>query len=275
MTSGLSPSYAQLGTPHCRKVVFTIISLAIIVFSIYGNSFDCSWHFDDEHTITINPNIHLKDISWKNIKKTFFSDQCNPNAIYRPVSCLSFALNYYWGRLDVFGFHLINVFIHFFTSIFLFLFIYNTLNLPSLRSKYAQDSYFIALLATVLWTINPIQTQALTYIVQRMASMAGMFYIMSMYFYVKARTADIKLIKILFFMLCFSCFILALGSKENAAMLPLSIFVFDFLILQENSREKAKKKPDGISSSCTCNPFAWPCILLFQKGQHIFIFRRL
>lgn len=235
-------SYNELSISYCRKVIFAIVALAAIIFIIYGNSFDCSWHFDDEANITDNPNLHLKEITWEHVKRTLFSDRNNPHVLYRPVACLSFGLNHYFGELDVFGYHLLNIFIHLISSIFLFLFIYHTLNLPSLKTKYATHSYSIALLSTILWAINPIQTQAVTYIVQRMASLAGMFYIMSMYFYLKFRTTETGDKKVFFLILCLVSFVMAFGSKENAAILPLSIFLYEILLLQEITVKNIRKK---------------------------------
>jgi tetratricopeptide (TPR) repeat protein/fumarate reductase subunit D len=226
-------AYKPQTLTYCRHVLFAFITLGIIVFMIYSNSFNCSWHFDDEHTITDNPNIHMKDLSWDSLKRAFHSDQNHPQRIYRPVSCLSFALNYYLGGLDVSGYHLVNISIHFITAVFLFLFIYQTLNLPLLRDRYAEKAYFIALFSTVLWAINPVQGQAVTYIVQRMASMAGMFYIMSMYLYLKARTAENNLSRFIFYFLGISAFLLGLGSKENAVMVPFSLALFEVFLLQE------------------------------------------
>ncbi|HUT70510.1 MAG TPA: tetratricopeptide repeat protein [Desulfatiglandales bacterium] len=234
-------SNAKPSLTHCRVVVFSFVALLIIVFSIYGNSLDCSWHFDDEANITDNPNLHLKEITWQNLKRALFSDRNNPTILYRPVACLTFALNHYFGGLNVFGYHLINVLTHLLSSIFLFLFIYHTVNLPSIKTRYAADSYFIALLATTLWAINPIHTQAVTNIVQRMASLAGMFYIMSMYFYLRARTTDTNPKKVLLFITCFISFLMALGSKENAAMLPVSIFLYEILLIQEITGEKLRR----------------------------------
>ena len=234
-------SHAAGSLSYCRIVVFSIIALTVLIFSTYGNSFDCSWHFDDEPNVTDNPNLHLKEITWENLKRALYSDRNNPTVLYRPVACLTFALNHHFGGLEVFGYHLVNIFIHLVSSIFLFLFIYNTLNLPSLRTKYASKSYFIALLATTLWAINPVQTQAVTYIVQRMASLAGMFYIMSMFFYLKVRTVHTSDRKVLFLILCIVFFLMALGSKENAAMLPLSIFLYEILLIQEITGEKLRR----------------------------------
>jgi protein O-mannosyl-transferase len=221
---------------HCRKLVFAILSLAIILLGVYGNSFDCSWQFDDAPNITDNPNLHMTKVSWEQINRALKSDRNNPHFFYRPVACLSFALNHYFGGLDVFGYHLVNLIIHFLSSVFLFLFIFNTLHLPSLRERYASNAYAVALLATVLWAINPIQTQAVTYIVQRMASLAAMFYILSMYFYLKARTATHAKSKVAFFASSGLSFLLALGSKENAAMLPMSLFLYEAIVIQEKTK---------------------------------------
>ena len=231
----------EMNVSSCHKKIFAITALFIIILIIYSNTFHASWHFDDEPNITDNPNLHLKEITWENVKRTIFSDRNNPDIPYRPVACLSFALNHYFGGLDVFGYHLVNISIHLLSSIFLFLFIYHTLNLPSLKTKYASHSYSIALLATILWTINPVHTQAITYLVQRMASMAGMFCIMSMYFYLKARTTEPGGKKLLFLILCFVSFAMALGSKENSAILPLSIFLYEILLLQKITGQNLRK----------------------------------
>jgi len=220
---------------HCRKLVFAFLSLAIILLAVYSSSFDCSWQFDDEPNITDNPNLHLQEITWQGIKQSLFSDRNKPHSLYRPVACLSFALNHYFSGLDVFGYHLVNLIIHFLSSVFLFLFVFNTLNLPSLRKSYASNAYAISLVASVLWAINPIQTQAVTYIVQRMAALAAMFYILSMYFYLKARTASRPGSRAAFFLSCGLSFLLALGSKENAVMLPLSLFLYEAIVIQEDT----------------------------------------
>ena len=241
MHHGSLDGCGQRSISYCRKVVFAIVALAIIIFSVYANTLDSSWHFDDDINITDNPSLHMRELSWKNIKGALFSGRADPSVLYRPVACLTFALNYYFGELDVFGYHLVNIFIHFLASVFLFLFIYHTLNLPSIRRRYADNAYPIALLATLLWAINPVQTQAVTYLVQRMASLAGMFYIMSMYFYLKARMHVKGGQKVPLFMLSFFLFFLALGSKENAVMLPLVLLLYEILLLQGITQENLRK----------------------------------
>lgn len=220
---------------HCRKLVFAFLSLAALILLIYSNSFNCSWQFDDEPNITDNTNIHLEEISWHGIKQAIFSNARNPNFPYRPVACLSLALNYYFGQKEVLGYHIVNTSIHYFSAILLFLFIHSTLNSPKLKYKYSTDSYSLALITTVFWTINPVQVQAITYIVQRMASLAGLFFIMTMYFYLKGRVSDTPRQAHIYFALSILSFLMAIGSKENAAILPLVIFAYEILIIQENT----------------------------------------
>jgi tetratricopeptide (TPR) repeat protein len=248
-----------------------VITLSLLILSTYSNSFDCSWHFDDEPNITDNPNLHLKEITWQSLKRALYADDNNPTVPYRPVACLTLALNYYFGELNVFGYHLVNLIIHITSSIFLFLFIYHTLNLPSLRARYAPQSYFIALLATTLWAINPLQTQAVTYIVQRMASLAGMFYIMSMYFYLKARTGDMNHKKILLFITCFISFLMAFGSKENAVMAPLSMLLYEIVILHEDSRSYLRRYRGAFLIVCVVTVSVGLLYMYFKTGN-IFTF---
>jgi len=74
-----------------------------------------------------------------------------------------------------------------------------------------------------------------------MASMAGMFFIMSMFFYLKGRTQPAKMKKIAWFSLCIISGLLSAASKENAAMLPLVLYLFDIILLQGVSARKIKK----------------------------------
>jgi tetratricopeptide (TPR) repeat protein len=225
---------------YMKRYLFTFFSLFIILLLSYSNSFDCSWHFDDYINITENPNIQIKQFTPDNVEKIFLSIM-GTGKISRPVSYLSFALNYYFDGLNVFGYHLVNFLIHFLSSVFVFLFIFNTLKLPLLKETYEKYAYSVALLSTIFWAVNPVQVTAVTYIVQRMASMAGLFFIMSMYFYLKFRTSPSSFLKYVHLFLCFASAALSIGSKENAAMLPASIYLYDLFFIQGLTADNVKK----------------------------------
>jgi tetratricopeptide (TPR) repeat protein len=226
--------------PDFRKHAFAFISLFVLILIIYGNSFNGAWQFDDFRSIVNNPQIHLKTLSWPEIKNAFFA---TPQDIIlgRSVAMFSFALNYYAGGLNVFGYHLVNILIHIVASFFLYLLVYHTLNLPLLKEKYQQSSYAIALLAAVLWASSPLHVNAVTYIVQRMASLSGMAYIMSMFFYLKARTSQDTSRMIVFFLLCCVAGGMAIGSKANAVMLPIVMILYDLFLIQGVTSDNLKK----------------------------------
>lgn len=220
--------------------------LFAVLITLYGNSFDCSWHYDDAVNILENKNIRIGNLSWAEIEKTFYSWAEIKRNLYgpvdsyavwsRPLAYLSFAVNYYFGGYNVFGYHVVNFSIHYLAAVFLFLFVHNLLQLPLLKEKYGSYAYSAALLSAFLWAIHPIQVPAVTYIVQRMASMVSLFYIMAMYLYLKGRTSPIVPRAVVFYSLCCLSFLLALGSKQNAAMLPVSLLLFDLFFIQGISR---------------------------------------
>ncbi|MDQ5985971.1 MAG: hypothetical protein CSYNP_01689 [Syntrophus sp. SKADARSKE-3] len=226
--------------PCKNKYLSILFFFSIFLFVIYSNSFDCSWHYDDYANIVTNSSIHISDLSWQSIEKGFYGVIDSPRW-QRPVAYFSFALNYYVGGLNVFGYHIVNFLIHLLTAFFLFLFVYNTLQLDLIRASYKESAYSIALLSAFLWAINPVQVTSVTYIVQRMASMVALFYIMTMFFYLKGRTSDDLWEKRIYFFLAFLAGVLAVGTKENAALLPVSIFLYDLLLIQGVTKENIKK----------------------------------
>ena len=213
-----------------KKYSFIAISLLLIIVSLYGNSLHNSWHFDDYNNIVNNPNIKLDRLTWDGLKIAL---QGIPGeSIPRPLSYLTFALNYYWGGLDVYGFHIVNILIHYLAAIGLFFLLHEILNLPLIRGKYPGNAYDIALLSSVLWAIHPVQVTGVTYLVQRMTSLCALFYVVAMLFYVKARTAGKMSRVVLYGIVCLIAAILALVSKENAAMLPVSLFLMDLCFIR-------------------------------------------
>jgi tetratricopeptide (TPR) repeat protein len=214
---------------------FPFISLFLTLLIIYGNSFYGDWHFDDYGNILDNPGIRLQALDWSGISKTMHGP------LQRPVAYLSFAINYYFGGLNVVGYHIVNILIHYLASVFLFLFIYKTLKLPINERKYDGIAYDVALLASFLWAINPVFVTSVSYIVQRMASLTGLFYIMAMYFFLQGRMSESKCRSIIFYISCGLSALLAFGTKENAFMLPLAIYLYDLFLIQGLDRERLRR----------------------------------
>jgi tetratricopeptide (TPR) repeat protein len=225
--------------PDVRKYLFAFFSLGIALLIIYSNSFYGEWHFDDFDNIVWNRDIQITSFTWDSLDRCFHGMDY-PYWI-RPLSYLSFALNYHYDGLNVVGYHLVNFAIHFLAAGFLFLFLFKTLQLPLLKDRYGANAYSIALLATFLWALNPIQVSTVSFIVQRMAGMSGLFTIMVLYFYLSARTAEKRSHALGLFVVCTVLALLGFATKENTAMLPFTLFLFDLFLIQGISKETLRK----------------------------------
>lgn len=211
------------------KLFFHIVLLITVISAAYATSLKSSWHFDDNGNIVENPRIHIRNLSWGELSKAVYSP-LGENKITRPVALLSFALNYYYNGLDPVGYHVVNIVIHIITALFVYLVFFHTCRIlgPSEKDCKGSIEYLdIALLGAALWALHPIQTQAVTYIVQRMASMATMFYMAAFYCYLQFRLRDNAPCKIVFLLLSFVSWLLALGCKENALILPLALIAYE------------------------------------------------
>jgi len=247
-----------MSSPYLKSSTYKNYSacalLFFIILIIYSNSFHSSWHLDDYHNIIKNPSLHLETLSYESIIKTFHasydSGQYLGNRIFRPIPCFTFALNWYFDKNNVVGYHIVNIFFHLITSFFLYFTVLNLLKAPNLKDKYKGNEQFLALLSATLWAINPIQVQAVTYIVQRMAAMAAMFYILSILLYIKARIETSKKKRIIFFLLCSISFLGGIASKENAALIPLSLMLIELIFFQDINRPEIKKYLLYISLLC-------------------------
>ena len=231
-------AFSRTKSPRCFFAFF-LIFLACI--SAYSNSFNASWHLDDRPNIIENTNIHLKEISLSELSRaSVFSqnDSSSQTGIrFRPVATVSFALNWYAGTDQVLGYHIVNVGVHILCAWVLFCLLQSLFRTPNLSGCCKGDEQNIALLAAVLWVIHPIQTQAVTYIVQRMTLLATLFYISGLLCFIHGRIRTERVPRLGLFSGCFLCLLLALGSKENAVTFPLSLVLVEIVFFKNLSVE--------------------------------------
>ncbi len=207
--------------------VLFIFFLAGLIFLVYSSNLDGPFIFDDSR-IQNNPQLHVTDLSLHNLIKAGF--ESSPKT--RPVAYISFALNYYFHDFQTQGYHLVNICIHALAAILLFLLIRTTLGLEPLRAKYGPHTW-LPFAAALIWAVHPLQTQSVSYIIQRMNSLSAMFYIMSVYLYARGRLASVPGRKWLLVSGAVLAGLLALGSKETAATLPFFIFLYEWFFFQD------------------------------------------
>lgn len=216
-----------------------LLLLAFLATLIYSNTFSVPFYFDDKYNIV--GNAWIKDPS----NLLDFSGT-------RYVGFLTFALNYHFGRLHIFGYHLINLLIHILNGFLvcrLVLLLFRAVHgSPSTaddnsqlmtRNSQLASAPWIALATALLFITHPIQTQAVTYIVQRFASLVTLFYLLTVVCYLKWRLAapDTRG-RYLWYTGAFLSTILAMKTKENGFTLPLMLLLVEFVFFRPLNKKR-------------------------------------
>lgn len=200
------------------KELMCIILLVVAIVLTYGHTLDVPWYYDDFHNIVDNP--ALRKINFEQFWHS------------RGLVNITFSLNYAIHGLNLPGYHLVNILFHLLTSLFVFL----------VAKRIFKDSPWWACCVALLFALHPLQTQAVTYVVQRMATMAGLFFFLSLYLYVRGRErAGLHRSGWPFWIGAWLCGALAVLCKENAATLPAAIVLFE-LFYSDGRRCPLSKK---------------------------------
>jgi len=189
---------------------FACFLITLVAVVIYSNTYKVPFVFDG--TVQIEDKVQIRDL------KNYLS----PSVLLsrRPMVEATFALNYRFGRLDLFDYHLVNVLVHVINGFLVYFLAFNVFKrlYSSSRQQFAPIAAstsranpkqgtartrratksekraasqslipLMSLFAALIFVAHPIQTQAVTYIVQRYTSMAAMFYLASVLLYIKAR----------------------------------------------------------------------------------------
>jgi tetratricopeptide (TPR) repeat protein len=217
-----TPSPDRFSAVRTGAAVILIAALALLV---YANTFTTPFVFDDLPNITENPHVRMTAANLDSVLDVLKSP-C-PN---RPIANLTVALNYYFHGYDVRGYHALNLLIHVITALLVLLVGRQTLRFCGTKS------ILVPTLAAALWMVSPVHTQSVTYIVQRMNSMAAMFFMLAMFFYIQARmqphTGRGHVRRMIFFSICRTAGLCGLASKELTATLPIILFLYEWYFFQ-------------------------------------------
>jgi len=155
-----------------------VLSIAGATALAYSNTLHASFHFDDHRNIVSNERLRDLGNLW-------------PPSDSRWLGTLSFALNYRIGGLDVFGYHVANLLIHACNALLVCWLAATTLRTPALRRAEASPLLrrYLPVASGLLFAVHPVQTQAVTYVVQRYASLATLFFLLALVLYGEARSS--------------------------------------------------------------------------------------
>lgn len=183
----------------------------------YGNGLHGPFVFDDARSIEENQSIrHL----WP-VTRVLASERNSPVAA-RPLTNLSLALNYAVGHLAVTGYHVTNVMLHVLASLVLFAVLRRLFAMLG-RAPRGATTNAAALIAALLWSVHPLNSETVDYITQRTESLAGLFWLCTVYCAI--RYLDRRQLR---WMLCAAAaHVLGVASKESAVTAPLVVLLYD------------------------------------------------
>lgn len=218
--------------PRWLLPVAILALLAATVLS-YSPGLHGPFLFDDNSSITDNPALHLAGFAPHDLMHAAFSS--HSGLLFRPISMLSFAFNYYLFGNDVFSFKLTNVIVHCINALLILWLTYRLL--LNCRRRFQlnwtdNQLTWVAVVVAAAWALHPLNLTSVLYVVQRMTSLAALFTLAGMlaYLYGRERMQAGKTGWPLVWILTPLFGVLGLLCKEDAALLPLYLLVIEWLI---------------------------------------------
>lgn len=208
-------------------------------FIAYFNSISSPFVFDDFGNIVDNLAIRSFK-SFPNIMQFFgFTiDREIALGYNRPIGILTFCLNYAIHGLDHFGYHITNLLLHISNAMMVYLIFSRIQATPLMLSSAKNDPvdvksfWYLPLFAALVFISHPIQTQSVTYIVQRYVPLATFFYLGALILYEIYRSSQSQKIRTIAYIASLAATILAMGSKEIAFTLPVVILLYELMFYQ-------------------------------------------
>ena len=197
----------------------------------YGNSFTGSFIFDDEGFIVDNDVIPSPWPIRPLVASTGWES--------RLVVMLSLALNYALGGLDVFGYHLVNLAIHLLAGLTLFGLLRRTLKLVPQYSAEPIAADFLAVAVALIWLVHPLQTQSVTYVIQRTESLMGLFYLVCLYCVLRGSQASRSWP---WYVAAVAACWLGMGTKQVMVTAPVVVLLYDRTFLAGSWKEVLRRR---------------------------------
>ena len=216
----------------------------VIAFLAYYPGLNGAFLFDDAWNIAANTDIQITDLSASSLLDAATSGQAGP--LKRPISTLSFAINYYFSGLTPFAYKLTNLAIHLINGFLVFSFCYLLLNAYAQRFHLHRNINTVCITASVvavIWLLHPVNLSSVLYVVQRMASLASLFTLCALIAYVYGRVqlannepgSWTMLLAVLVFMP------IAILCKEIGLLIPLYLLIIEVTVFRFQVQETSSR----------------------------------
>jgi protein O-mannosyl-transferase len=158
-----------------RAPVWYPMVVAAAVLIAYAGAFTTPFLFDDTEIVDT---AAMHEVSWRTVTDTT-----------RPLVQLTLALNWAVGGVHVVGYHVVNVAIHVLAALVLYALVARTLQTSAaVGTAWRNAAPELALSVSLLWAVHPLQTESVTYVVQRAESLMALCYLLTLYAAVRGAT---------------------------------------------------------------------------------------
>jgi protein O-mannosyl-transferase len=219
-----------------RALAFSILLLVLATIGVYANSFTGPFVFDDLDSIVAdNPTIRSLWPPWQALSPPGRGLTVSG----RPLVNLSLAVNYAISGFHVWSYHVLNLAIHVLAVLTLFGVLRWTFDMPALRNRFGRSRTSLALASALIWAVHPLQTESVTYVVQRAESISGLFYLLTLYGVI--RGAGSARTRFWYGVAVASC-LAGMASKEVVATAPLVVLLYDRTFLAGSFRGALRQR---------------------------------
>ena len=203
-------------TTTSRTILFAAATIAGAALIAYANTFSAPFIFDDIAAIVENPSI--RDLS--SLGAVLSPPSADGVTVGgRPLLNFSFALNHALSGTNVWSYHALNLLIHALAGLTLFGIVRRTVS----ATRFETHAFSVALFSALLWTLHPLQTESVTYVVQRAESLNGLLYLLTLYGFIRAVDSGVARWSVVSVAACW----LAAATKEVGATAPLLVLLYD------------------------------------------------
>jgi Flp pilus assembly protein TadD len=226
MNSKQGRTRSIIGLAGGKFVVLAVGIILLLTAIVYANSIHNDFtNWDDLSLVVDNPAI--RSLSIDNLIDIF-----TPKAgkTYQPVRVLSYAIDYYLWKLNPLGYHLGNIALHGFSAVILYLLLASLLNKMRSESSF-ESNRIIALLASLLFAVHPVNVEAVTWISSRKYGLLAFFYFSSLYFYIKH--SEKGRYHRIYYALSIVSYVLSLLSSPFSVTLPAILFLYDYCSIRD------------------------------------------
>lgn len=202
-------------------------AIGVVIFGalVYANSLSGPFVLDDLAAIVDNVQIR----QWR-IADLLVPGR-NSSIAGRPIVNASLAINYALGGLEVRGYHIWNIAIHLCCALLVFGIVRRTLESPRVAAAFGRPPPDIALAVALIWTVHPLNGEAVNYLVQRTESMVALFYLLTLYASIRAHKSSLAW-QVVAVVAC----ALGMGCKESMVTAPLMVVLYDRVFASDASR---------------------------------------